>query len=437
MLSFKKHIKEAEAKAYGLDPKAGDEKRFKDKHVVAVTDYPGNSDDKDVQNMTKKSPAKKKRLADMDQDEAEKVYEEKMMKCEDCGEEYDADEGEHECDMEEHFERIAGELLDEGIDVDDLTEEQLDEILGRVVRGAARLAKRAVVNDKGNVRFSTAGRADSTERRAAKLEKKKEDRERLKRAQDRVAAARKALQNSYVPEEKKSDDKMTDDEMKKREEIVKGMKDKEADLKKRYGDRWKSVMYATATKKAMEEAAQIDELKKSTMGSYIDRAGHDAAARAYDAADSRDSKTAGKKIVKSLKRLRGVKLATDKLTGKAKVAAKEEVQIDEISKDLARSYKAKAELSDPKDMRQYKNRSKGIQRADKKIKEEFQIDEAFKVGSMKLKDGSSVTLAKEDVQALDNLYKNLNSSNRKKMQEKLEADKKSFGEILAFAKQAM
>jgi len=56
---------------------------------------------------------------------------------------------------------------------------------------------------------------------------------------------------------------------------------------------------------------------------------------------------------------------------------------------------------------------------------------------MKLKDGSSVKLAKEDVQALEGLYKNLNSSNRKKMQERLEANKKSFGEILSFAKQAM
>jgi hypothetical protein len=43
---------------------------------------------------------------------------------------------------------------------------------------------------------------------------------------------------------------MTDDEMKKREKIVKSMKKKTADFKSRYGDRWKSVMYATATKMA-------------------------------------------------------------------------------------------------------------------------------------------------------------------------------------------
>lgn len=49
---------------------------------------------------------------------------------------------------------------------------------------------------------------------------------------------------------------MTDAQMKKREEIVMSMKDKEADFKDRYGDRWKEVMYATATKQAMGEAVQ-------------------------------------------------------------------------------------------------------------------------------------------------------------------------------------
>jgi len=47
---------------------------------------------------------------------------------------------------------------------------------------------------------------------------------------------------------------MTDAQMKRREEIVKGMKDKMGDFKKRYGDRAKDVMYATATKMALKEA---------------------------------------------------------------------------------------------------------------------------------------------------------------------------------------
>lgn len=45
---------------------------------------------------------------------------------------------------------------------------------------------------------------------------------------------------------------MSDSEKSKRERIVKGMKKNAADFKSKYGDRWKSVMYATATKAAME-----------------------------------------------------------------------------------------------------------------------------------------------------------------------------------------
>ena len=50
--------------------------------------------------------------------------------------------------------------------------------------------------------------------------------------------------------------KMTDSEMKKREDIVKGMKKGLAGFKSRYGARAKDVMYATATKQAMKEGSE-------------------------------------------------------------------------------------------------------------------------------------------------------------------------------------
>lgn len=50
---------------------------------------------------------------------------------------------------------------------------------------------------------------------------------------------------------------MTDDQKTKREDIVKGMKKNFGDFRKRYGDRAKEVMYATATKQAVKE--DIDE----------------------------------------------------------------------------------------------------------------------------------------------------------------------------------
>lgn len=45
---------------------------------------------------------------------------------------------------------------------------------------------------------------------------------------------------------------LTPEQKQKREDIVKSMKKDKADLIKRYGDDWESVMYATATKLAMK-----------------------------------------------------------------------------------------------------------------------------------------------------------------------------------------
>jgi hypothetical protein len=58
--------------------------------------------------------------------------------------------------------------------------------------------------------------------------------------------------------------KMTDDEMTKREKIVKGMKKGLTGFKARYGDRAKEVMYATATKQSMKEDAAEDDFPITT-----------------------------------------------------------------------------------------------------------------------------------------------------------------------------
>ncbi|MFZ9876822.1 MAG: hypothetical protein ACO3EY_07190, partial [Candidatus Nanopelagicales bacterium] len=70
---------------------------------------------------------------------------------------------------------------------------------------------------------------------------------------------------TYVSKKKKEqkeevqiDEKtLTKMEMKKREEIVKSMKDKASDFEKRYPGRGKEVMYATATKIAKKMAEQV------------------------------------------------------------------------------------------------------------------------------------------------------------------------------------
>lgn len=99
--------------------------------------------------------------------------------------------------------------LSENVSADqlaDLTEEEINEIIGKAVGGAfkvaakaavgaGRLAKKAVVNKQGNVRTSAAGRADSAEKKAAAQEKKNRDRERIKAAQDRLRKAKEAARN--------------------------------------------------------------------------------------------------------------------------------------------------------------------------------------------------------------------------------------------------
>lgn len=100
-------------------------------------------------------------------------------------------------------------LEDAGYSADqlaELNEEQLEEIIGKAVGGAfkvaakaavgaGRLAKKAVVNKQGNVRTSAAGKADSAEKKAAAQEKKNRDRERIKAAQDRLRKAKEAARN--------------------------------------------------------------------------------------------------------------------------------------------------------------------------------------------------------------------------------------------------
>ena len=71
------------------------------------------------------------------------------------------------------------------------------------------------------------------------------------------------MERKYQKEELVTEREMTDNEMKKREEIVMKLKKKMPEFVKRYGDKAKEVMYATATKMAMGEELEPLETKKS------------------------------------------------------------------------------------------------------------------------------------------------------------------------------
>ena len=87
------------------------------------------------------------------------------------------------------------------------------------------------------------------------LEMAKKKATQKKTPEEEAGVAKAAVQSVKVEEDVEQIDEkeMTDDEMKKREDIVMGMKKNLQGFKDRYGARAKDVMYATATKQAMKE----------------------------------------------------------------------------------------------------------------------------------------------------------------------------------------
>ena len=175
-----------------------------------------------------------------------------------------------------------------------------------------------------------------------------------------------------------------------------------------------------------EEVEHLDELKRTTLASYVRKASHDVATksaatgryadRANKVRDEvkkgdysnyqqgkKDDATADKMFDKSWKRRKGIDTAVSKLAHTAKVNANEEVeQIDEISSSTLVSYSQKAhqqvkgnQPSDPDKLRKRTNREKGIKLAFNKhyqfrtkvpatvsTNEELELDEAKKTGAV-------------------------------------------------------
>ena len=136
------------------------------------------------------------------------------------------------------------------------------------------------------------------------------------------------------------------------------------------GENWCSRKeYIAAQKK--EEVEQVDEISKGMVGRYLkkvpasaahagDRTGTGGMGQAGASADVKKGyeKQRKKGISQFLKRQKGTDMAVDKLTGKAKVPAKEEV--NEISKKTAQSYLDKTKGDDAfSGTRKANNRLKG------------------------------------------------------------------------------
>ena len=153
--------------------------------------------------------------------------------------------------------------------------------------------------------------------------------------------------------------------------------------------------------KVREEVEQIDELKRSTLASYVKKASTD-------------------------QYLKGQ--AVQYHTNKAQTA-------DGV---FAKQSKEKHYDAADKALKKASNRDTGIQRAaDKLAKEEVEINEAFGAGSLKLNDGSSVSVKPQDAKLLNQLMDGLKPENAKKMLKVAMTDKHGFNEILGFAREAL
>lgn len=72
-----------------------------------------------------------------------------------------------------------------------------------------------------------------------------------------------------------------------------------------------------------------------------------------------------------------------------------------------------------------------------KIKTNEALDEAFKAGIVKFKDGKQTILKKEDADLLNKMMKDLSSGSRKSMGKVAMTDQAGFDEILGFAREAL
>lgn len=517
MLSFRELTKEV------YEPFPEDEKEFKDKHVVDIVKHPVN--DTETLKGTKKSPIKKKRLADYDNGKDEEVYEE-MTTCEKCGKDYD-DDDEHECAVKEEIDvdtlqarygtrwravAFAVEASRTAIKKGDTVrlkkeftnspeEAKMDyvviELRGpRVLIAPKTWAKNQIrpqeavemymiykpgLKEAASMPFGNSKKAGPHKDKFGNVIKDKNvpkhlAKKAMKDADDTpFAGAKKAGPHKdrfgnvikdknvpkYLAKKAMKNEDIDLDEAWKVGETVKYF-GRQVKITKVYpnggyqidGKTNVSGNQLTTNSTMKNEDVNLDEAKMEN--SEVLAAAKQLASRGknpktkefgqglVDFYNKNDSFTpdqvAGLQNIMKNASFQFAKESTDLDEALpahlAKLVGKDGDWTPEVKKRLGKDG-VKRSADSLKRKSNIGARAKDVTPKGYGPNEEFDLDEAFKAGAMSLKDGSTVKLTNEDAKALDSLYDNLNSDNRKKMQEKLEGNKKAFAEILAFAKQAM
>jgi len=236
-------------------PKAPEEKRFKDQHEIERIDHPVALDSQftgDIEGLTPK-----KRPADNAKGDDKKAYDQAYKKkvsqtLPKRGNTIVVDDEELTDDYdwtEEEINTLAEELSK--YDLEDLTEEELDEVIGRAAKAIGRGIKRQTID-----RLTTSGRAGRAERQAEKIEKKVKAKERLKKAQERLQKAKDAIQKAKEAERNAARSESVDIEQMSITEIL-GFKNKKPEDK--WDDEYDKIMGDEDPNDAPEQEEGYDE----------------------------------------------------------------------------------------------------------------------------------------------------------------------------------
>ena len=247
-----------------------------------------------------------------------------------------------------------------------------------------------------------------------------------------------------------------------------------------------SLAKAPWEKDKTNEEAEINELDKSTLGSYIKKAHsdkdkqvakdqyHQAKGDTMDKDDDMYNQwgKANKAAKKAKNRTAGISKATDRLVGEDLSNKVSDIAFGKWNEALSGGQKkldhnkngkidghdfaimrAKGKKKTKVDESTSSAMKHGITQTgpDGKTRTVFKktrndrtddrgndvIGEAVKVGNMRLKNGKNVKVSKQDAKLLNDFYKNLNAKNRRDMEKVMMKDDAGFKEIVGFAREAL
>jgi len=192
-------------------------------------------------------------------------------------------------------------------------------------------------------------------------------------------------------------------------------------------------------KKVSEEAEQIDEISKDLAGRYLKKAPARAAdagekiARASQAYDRKSGDAQRKKGIRTFLNVhKGVERATNRLMRNEEADLEEAKKGKPLTSKQMRRALATAKAA-PKDKVSLKKAPFDIPKEEAELEEKFTI----RTSILSLDSGEKVKVSRQDAELLTKFFRDLNTKNSNEMRKVLVKDKAGYEEILSFAREAL